>query len=420
MSLSLEPILFHVTRFCSISTLRTLSRTPLWLVIREFINASWWDTRIRGVQLDSWLAIHTEMDPFLVLSRCTTVIPHVVRRLLTLGYNPTPHGQLLLSLAVRTGCVETVRLLLSDGRVDPSSLLSLAIWRDDEEIVQMLLEDERIDPNRGALSFISSGDRKRSVRLIVQDERVHITEGMLESVVMFNTNTEFISLVLSRFDLTQQLVDRMFRIADNEESLPAMTALLDTGLVSSQVAEKAFRAACENSTDVEYMRLFSSHPNAPISSETLIEGCVVLRDRIRTHHIRPDKKLLAILETITTSAMQGVDGFEWLSYPPLCRPIAMMLELCHPTWDDCQYHVTERMDNEMRRLIVPIEEATSERVQSWTPDMTVLCWFHSGQSKSALEEALAELRQKGADEAGLELCERLLALFAKNHRRRTA
>src|SRR3990172_6309288 len=100
-----------------------------------------------------WKAIYGLLEPVVAYKNPFTpevlADPTAVDVLLELGYDPSRGNDWALRVAVGNGNLETVRLLLSDGRVNPSSddnnAIKTAAERGNANIVDLLLLDPRTD-----------------------------------------------------------------------------------------------------------------------------------------------------------------------------------------------------------------------------------------------------------------------------------
>ena len=94
-------------------------------------------------------------------------------------YNPKFDLNYTFRLACKNGCIEVVKLLLQDPRVDPSCYHRCAIWlacgRGHIEIARLLLQDPRVDPTANdnyAFIYACDNGHTETVRLLLQDPRV--------------------------------------------------------------------------------------------------------------------------------------------------------------------------------------------------------------------------------------------------------
>lgn len=67
-----------------------------------------------------------------------------------LGYPPFANDSLAIRVAIQRGLLNSVRMLLEDGRADPgiqnNVCLMIACYNGHTEIVRLLLADPRVDP----------------------------------------------------------------------------------------------------------------------------------------------------------------------------------------------------------------------------------------------------------------------------------
>ena len=94
-------------------------------------------------------------------------------------YNPKFDLNYTFRLACKNGCIEVVKLLLQDPRVDPTAndnyAFIYACENGHTEVVKLLLEDPRVDPsanNNFAIHCASENGHTEIVRLLLQDPRV--------------------------------------------------------------------------------------------------------------------------------------------------------------------------------------------------------------------------------------------------------
>jgi ankyrin repeat protein len=102
-----------------------------------------------------------------------------VKRLLNKGIDLKPNDNYAMGLASENGHTEVIKLLLQDGRIDPSGndnyYIRMASQNGHTDIVKLLLQDKRVDPsdyNNSAIRGASINGHTDIVKLLLQDERV--------------------------------------------------------------------------------------------------------------------------------------------------------------------------------------------------------------------------------------------------------
>ena len=102
-----------------------------------------------------------------------------VKRLLNKGIDLKPNDNYAMGLASENGHTEVIKLLLQDGRIDPSGndnyYIRMASQNGHTDIVKLLLQDKRVDPsdyNNSAIRGASINGHTDIVKLLLQDKRV--------------------------------------------------------------------------------------------------------------------------------------------------------------------------------------------------------------------------------------------------------
>ena len=91
--------------------------------------------------------------------------------------DPRDYNGKLLEYAILSGRVNIVRILLEDGRINPkdSNALAIAVDRDLPHILSFLLEDKRIDPRDDLLESAVMDRSANIVRVLLEDGRIDPT-----------------------------------------------------------------------------------------------------------------------------------------------------------------------------------------------------------------------------------------------------
>ena len=199
-------------------TLRSLSLNPeIWPIASEVVKDQYfWYLRTQnlvGRELiqrpgRDWKSAYYLLET--VLTKENKYSEEVLENLLSvevlleLGYDPSANRH-TIQLASERGLTDTVRLLLQDPRVDPSSSRNYAIQRASmnghADIVELLLQDKRVDPSavsNYAIRESSKNGHIDVVKLLLQDKRVDTSDDDNYAIEFASKNrhTDVVELLL--------------------------------------------------------------------------------------------------------------------------------------------------------------------------------------------------------------------------------
>ncbi|KAI8891883.1 hypothetical protein BC833DRAFT_626368 [Globomyces pollinis-pini] len=153
----------------------------------------------------------------------------VVKVLLEDGRSdPSTNNNYAIQLTSAYGFTDIVRMLLDDQRVVPSSEDNQSIRQASEygypDIVKMLLNDERVDPSaddNSAIKLAAEGGHMDTVKVLLQDVRVDPSADDNYAIKYASENgyTEVVILLLNneRFRIDNETINYILDREDNEE-----------------------------------------------------------------------------------------------------------------------------------------------------------------------------------------------------------
>ena len=212
----------------------------------------------------------------MVITAMESGYPNIAKLFLeNIHCDPSSPSNYVIYKAVRYGCIDIVKILLADHRVNPAigSIFDCAIDNNRVSIVELLLADKRINPSNNrnsAIRQVSRNGNHRLVQLLLTDPRVDPSDCDNEAIINASKNGHF----------------KIFKLLLNDKRV-------DPKAQKNRALEKAFE---RNHTKIIELLLNHESPSYPIDTtdkkilEAVISGNIdvvkSLRHTMSATHIK--------------------------------------------------------------------------------------------------------------------------------------
>lgn len=205
----------NLNKVCLMSIIRELGMTHIWRVcstekrVREIYKNKGW--RISYLQYRGTKEVQLIMN-FSVTGESVYFGYYkewLDAALYSGMYDPGYLNNIAVRKVIQRGCLETMKILLADSRVDSSqdgnAVLNIAMRKKDPSILMELLKDPRVDPSNDGNTLIkvaSANGWVDIVKLILQDSRVdpQVQDNAAIRLALENGHVEVVQLLKMWYD----------------------------------------------------------------------------------------------------------------------------------------------------------------------------------------------------------------------------